>query len=111
MYHNKTKTEWNFLNTVKKIQKTLNVWNTKTLTLAGRILIFKTLGISKILYSSSITITVPNLILNEIRKIQKAFLWYSSNAKINYKTLCNMFGKGSLENVDIKTKIISLQCS
>ena len=47
----------------------------------------------------------------KFKKIQKAFLWYSSKPKINYKTLCNTFEEGSLKNVDIKAKIISLQCS
>ena len=76
-YHNVTKTERNFLSTVNKIQNALNVWSTRTLTLERRILIFKTLGISKIVYLSLIT-TVPNLILNKI------FLWYPSKPKINY---------------------------
>ena len=74
---------------------------TRTLTLVGNILIFKTLGISKIVYLSLI-ITVPNLILEEIQKIQKTFLWYSSKPKINHKTLCNTFEDGGLKNVDVK---------
>ena len=49
-------------------------------------LIFKTLGISKIVYLSLI-ITVPNSILEEIQKIRKTFSWYSSKPKINHKTL------------------------
>ena len=42
LYHIETKTEKNFLSTVKKIQNTLNVGNTRIITLEGRILIFKT---------------------------------------------------------------------
>ena len=41
-----------------------------------------------------------------IQKIQKTFLWYSSKPKTNHKTQCNTF-----EDVDVKSKIISLQCS
>ena len=92
-----------FFGTVKKIQNALNVWNTITLTLEGRILRFKILAISKIVYLSLIT-TVPNSILNEIPKIQKAFLLYSTKPKINYKTLCNAFEEASLKNVDIRQK-------
>ena len=47
-----------------------NVGITRTLTLEGKVLIFKTLGISKIFYLSLI-ITVSNSILEEIQKIQK----------------------------------------
>ena len=108
LYHNGTLVPlWkfsitgNFLSTVKQIPNALNIWNTRTLTLKERILKFKTLVISKIVYLSLIT-TVPNSILNEIQKIQKAFLWYFSKPKINYKTLCNTFKEDGLKNVDIK---------
>ena len=74
---------------------------TRTLTLVGNILIFKTLGISKIVYLSLI-ITVPNSILEQSQKIQKTFLWYFSKPKINHKTLCNTFEDGGLKNVDVK---------
>ena len=47
--HNETKTERNILSTFENIQKVLNVWNTKALTVEGRILTLKTLGIFKIL--------------------------------------------------------------
>ena len=56
---------------------------------------FKTLGMSKIVYLSLI-ITLLNSILEEIQKIQKTFLWYSSKPKINHKTLCNTFEDGGL---------------
>ena len=98
LYHNETKTERNFLSIVKKIQNALNVWNTKILAVEGR------------MYLSLIS-TVPNSILNEVQKIQKAFLWYSTKPKINHKTPCSTFEEDVLKNVDVKAKIISLQCS
>ena len=63
----------------------LNVWITRTFTLEGKNLIFKTMEVSKIVYLSLI-ITVPNSTLEVIQKIQKTFLWYSSKPKINHKT-------------------------
>ena len=33
LHHNGTKTDRNFLSTVKQIQNALNIWNTRTLTL------------------------------------------------------------------------------
>ena len=71
-------------------------------------LIFKT-GISKIDYLSLI-MTVPNSIVEEIQKIQRAFLWHSPKPKMNHKALCNTFEYGDLKNVDAKSKIISLPC-
>ena len=80
-YQNETKTEWYFLRTVKKIQNTLNIWNTRIITLEGRILIFKTLGTSKIVYLSLIA-TVPNSTLNEIKKFRKPFYGTLQNLKL-----------------------------
>ena len=42
-YNKKIQTERNYLTTVKKIKKALNVWITRTLTLEERILIFSIL--------------------------------------------------------------------
>ena len=79
--HNEPKTERDYLSTVKNTQKALNAWNTTTLTLEGRILIFRALAISKIVYLSLIT-TAPNSILNEIQKIQKHFYGTLQNLKL-----------------------------
>ena len=40
---------------IKKIQQALCLWNSRTLTLEGIIMIFKTLAISKIVYLALIT--------------------------------------------------------
>ena len=82
----------------------------KSLTLEGKIVIFKTIGISKIVFPSFIT-TVPKHIINDLEKIQKAFLWKTSTPKIKDETIYNDYKAGGLTNVDIPNKIIALQCS
>ena len=72
-------------------------------------MIFKTLAISKIVYLALIT-NVPKVIVEELQKIQKKFLWQNSRPKIKHKTLSNTFETGGLKNVDINLKVISLQC-
>ena len=54
---------------------------------------------------------VPRHIVNELKRIQTAFLWKSSSPKIKHKTLCNDYKCGGLKNIDILNKILSLQCS
>ena len=81
---------------------------TRTLTLKGKILIFKTPGISKIVYLFLIE-TVLISILEGIWKIRKTFLCCSSKPKINHETLCSTFEDGRLKNIDVKSKVISLQ--
>ena len=49
--YNKTKQdEKNFLETIWKIQNGLNIWRLRSLTLEGKIIVFQTLAISKIVY-------------------------------------------------------------
>ena len=79
-------------------------------TLERKIAIFKTIAISKIVFESFIA-TVPRHIINELEKIQKAFLWKNFTPKIKHQTLCNGYKAGGLKNVDIPNKIIALPCS
>ena len=37
--------------------------------------------------------------MNELEKIQKAFLWNDSTPKITHETLCNDYKTGGLKNV------------
>ena len=60
----------------------------RNLTLEGKIVIFKTKEISKIVFQSFIT-TAPKYVVNELDQIQNAFLWNNSIAKIKHKTLCS----------------------
>ena len=109
-YNNTLKIQNNFLDTVKSIQQVLRFWNSRMLLLEGRIIIFKTLAISKIVYLTFLTV-IPNSLIEELQKIKKTFIWHSSRPKISHKTLCNNFENGGLKHVDISSKIISLQCS
>ena len=70
-YSEKLKKERNFYTTVTNIQQVLKIWKMRNLTLQGKIVIFKTLAISKT-FQSLIT-PVPGHIVNELKKIQKAF--------------------------------------
>ena len=81
----------------------------RRLTLEGKIIDFKTLAISKIVFLSLIS-EVPTEIISELERIQKTFLW-PFKPKIKNETLCSDFKHGGLKNVNIQKKIISLQCS
>ena len=61
----------------------------------GKIVIFKTLAISKIVFQSLIT-PVPRHVVNELEKMQGFFLKKFS-LKIKHKTLCNDYKGGGLK--------------
>ena len=106
-YNGTLKVQNNFLDTVKSIQQVLRFWNRRILSLEGKIIIFKTLAISKIVYLAFLTV-IPNSLVQEL---QKMFIWHSSRPKISHKTICNNFENGGIKHVDISSKIISLQSS
>ena len=75
-----------------------------------KIIIFKTLALPKILYVTLIT-SFSKQLIDEMQRIQKAFIWNNFTPKIKHETLCNSSEEGSLKNFDINWKIASLQCA
>ena len=80
------------------------------LTLEGKIMIFKTLAISKMVYLALIT-NVPKVIIKKLQKKKKFFLWQNSRPTIKHKTLSNTFETSGLKNDDTNLKFIGLHCS
>ena len=84
----------------------LKVWQIRHLTLECKIIVFKTLAISKIVFISLIS-KVPTEIISELERIQKTFLW-PSKPKIKNKTFTLIknsdFKHGGLKNVNMQKK-------
>ena len=109
-YSKNIELEQNFKKTIIDIEKIFRMWRQRDLTLEGKIVIFKTLALSKFVFLAQV-LSIPNEITTTIQRIQREFLWNSSNVKIKHETICNDFQNGGLKNVDIPSKISSLQCS
>ena len=80
------------------------------LTVEGKILIFKTLAISKVVHLPLLK-DVPSSTIAQLERIQKHFIWKKGNPKLKHTTLCNEYEQEGLKNVDIFSKISGLQCS
>ena len=102
--------EKNFTGTIKKICNVLKVWKMRNLTLIGKIVIFKSLAISKII-STSYMSTVPTTVLNNLVTIHKDFIWDGKKPKIKHSTLIANYSDGGLKDIDIPSKIRALQLS
>ena len=85
----------NFVTHVKKIQNILKVWRMRNLTIEGKITVFKSLAISKIVHLALVT-SVPAKTIDLLNKILKYFLWGNKNPKIKHDTLCNNYENGGL---------------
>ena len=109
-YDENFENQGNFINLVLKIEKLLRLLRMRNLSIAGKITIFKTLAISKIVHLALVKV-IPNSVILELDNINKHFIWKNGNPKIKQDTLCKDYENGGLKNVDITFKIISLQCS
>ena len=90
------------------MENVLKLWRFRNLTLKGKITIFKTLVISKIVF----LLRYDNLNRNNsIEKMQKEFLCNGKRPKIKHQNICSNYEMGGLKNVDTQSKIKSLQCS
>ena len=109
-YHKKIENDENFLKQITSIEKVLKLWRMRNLTLEGKATVFKVLVISKIVHLALIP-NIPTSTMKELNKIHEEFIWKNKNPKIKHTTLSNNYGNGRQKNVDISSKIISLQCS
>ena len=80
------------------------------LSIERKIIIFKTLALSNVVYLALLTV-VPNHIINELIKIQINFIWKNTPAKIKRKTPKIDHKQGGLKCAHVIFEIISLQCS
>ena len=72
-YNKKFEDEENFIKHIKKIEKVLRIWRTRNLTTQGKMTVFKSLAISKIIHLALVT-NVPSAIVDQLNKIQKEFI-------------------------------------
>jgi exonuclease III len=99
----------NFIDKCNSLEKILNVWKKRYLTMYGRVLIIKTLGISKLTYIFSI-LHVPEEIIKIVDKICYHFLW-NNKERIKRRTLIRKSIDGGIGMIDIECFIKSLKAA
>ena len=72
-YNKKIQNEKNFYKVILDTQNILNLWWMRSLTIEGKITIFKTLILSKVVYLTLLAV-VPNHIIDELIKVQTNFI-------------------------------------
>ena len=104
-YHKPTRKSSNFNSILKSIQKTLNMWKWRGLTLLGRIQIVKTFAIPKFMYKASL-ISISDDLIKDVNKLLYGFIW-RGNDKIKRTALINNIENGGLKMLDIQSMILS----
>ena len=87
----------------------LNIWLCRDLTLMGRSLLSKTLGISKLLYTTSM-LTVPQEVIKRVQTKLFNFLWKNKKDKVKREVLDQEMRKGGINfpNFAITVKALRL---
>ena len=98
----------NFVETVNQVEKILGIWFQRSLTLSGRIVLFKALALSKIVYVASLVV-VPERILNKLESIHKNFISKGKKPKIKDSSIIADYTDRGQKDVDISVKIKALQ--
>ena len=98
--YDKNKTnELNFAEKIRNLEKTLNSWKKRNLTLYGKINIVKTFGLSKLIYNASVLV-IPEHFIKETEKLIFDFIWDGKPAKIKKSTIIGEKKQGGLKMID-----------
>ena len=100
-YNSDAANNLNFGEKIIKLKNTLKNWKKRKLTLHGRIKIVKTLGLSKLIYNTSV-LEIPDCYVNEINKLSFDFIWEGKPAKIKRKTIISDISQGGLRMMDFE---------
>ena len=94
----------NFDLKINKLQAKLDIWRSRDLTLFGKTMIIKTLGVS-----SASNINVQNEIAGNVKRRLFCFLWKNKRDKIKREGLYQDHDNGGLRITDIVTMIKALR--
>ena len=88
----------------------LSMWQMRDLTLYGRTVLVKALGISKIVYVASMR-SVPETVVKTVQDKIFKFLWKNKKDKVKRAVLCQPFSHGGVNFPNVHTVVKSLRLS
>ena len=107
-YDNDLEQKLNILDNIKTLNDVLKLWEFRGLTLAGRILVFKSLALTKLLYA--FTMKVPSkFVIDQLNTLHKNFIWNNKRPNIRHSTLIAGYCEGGYKDVDVENKIVAVK--
>ena len=98
----------NFDDKLRSMEKVLNIWKCRKLTLIGKINIVKTLALSKLIFNSS-NLYLPPHVIDAANKMIFDFIWEGKPPKIKKSTIIGEKANGGLKMVDLGIMEIALK--
>ena len=99
--------EENFFSKIRKMKTKLNIWQTRDLSLYGRSILAKTVGVSQLIYAASM-LTVPEPVIQKTQAELFAFLWRNKKDKIKRQITYQPVSDGGLNFMNFRTMVKSL---
>lgn len=101
-----TKLSWE--NKLTKLQKLLDNWRSRNLTIFGRIIVVKSLALSIIVHLMMVD-TIPPKCLQKLNKLVFNFIWKSKIDKVKRSILTQDYSQGGLRMVNTEKQILSFR--
>ena len=98
----------NWENKLEKMQRLLDNWRSRNLTLFGRVTIIKSLVLSQVVHLLMFN-TVPLIIIKKINKMFFRFLWQTRAEKVRRCDVVKKCTNGGLNMVDVQKKVLSFR--
>ena len=92
-------TKKNFFDKLSPLQKLLNIWSSRDISIYGRINIVKTLALSKLTFICSVLNTPPGFTA-EVNKIVYNYIWKGKNPKLKKTTITKVKNEGGFGMID-----------
>ena len=94
----------NFYSKLIKLEKILNVWRQRDLTIFGKNILITSLINSQLLFNCQIE-SPPHDFIRMAEKIKKQFLWSGGVPKIAHNSLVGSYKEGGIQYKDLQTQI------
>ena len=103
-YNHDKSVEENFIKRIRKLKVKLNLWLSRDLTLYGKSILAKTLGMSQLVYAASM-LSVPNAVIKNVQSELCSFLWRNRKDKIKRAVIYQPLKEGGLNFVNFETMV------
>ena len=94
---------------IEAMQKLIDCWRTRYLTLQGKILIIKSIVLPKIIFSASL-LSTPDGVIKDINKILYKFIW-GKTERLQRDVLINEYEEGGLCMIDVESHFKALKAT
>jgi hypothetical protein len=101
-------TQLNYEDKIDKLKKQLHWWKSRSLTITGKVLIIKSLALSKFSLVASLVKT-PDSYRKEVNSLLYEFLWNGKTDKIKRNLIKQDLDKGGIKMIDFDDVILSSQ--